>query len=138
MYPILFRVWNFPRNTYGVFLALAFLGAIFVTVKLAVRDGLPRERIYDLCLWLLLSSLVGSKLLMFLTEPEYREHPLQIISLDFLRSGGVFYGGLIWAMITRYFFFRGWELPWWKNAAACAPGVAFWDVLGPQRCFSAG
>ncbi len=85
MYPILFRIWNFPVNTYGVFLALAFLGAIFVTVKLAARDGLPRERIYDLCLWLLLSSLVGSKLLMFFTEPEYREHPLQIISLDFLR-----------------------------------------------------
>ena len=71
MYPILFRIYGFPVNTYGVFLALAFLGAIFVTVKLAVRDGLPRERIYDLCLWLLLSSLVGSKLLMFLTEPEY-------------------------------------------------------------------
>ena len=34
MYPILFRIWNFPINTYGVFLALAFLGAIFVTVKL--------------------------------------------------------------------------------------------------------
>ena len=42
MYPILFRIFNFPINTYGVFLALAFLGAIFVTVKLADRDGLPR------------------------------------------------------------------------------------------------
>jgi phosphatidylglycerol---prolipoprotein diacylglyceryl transferase len=138
MYPILFRVWNFPVNTYGVFLALAFLGAIFVTVKLAGRDGLPRERIYDLCLWLLLSSLVGSKLLMFLTEPEYREHPLQIISLDFLRSGGVFYGGLIGAMITGYFLMRRWKLPWWKTADACAPGIALGNVLGRQGCFSAG
>ncbi len=70
--PFFFAFWNFPINTYGVFLALAFLGAIFVTVKLAERDGLPKERIYDLCLWLLISSLVGSKLLMFFTEPEYR------------------------------------------------------------------
>src|SRR5260370_26114671 len=100
MYPILFRVWNFPVNTYGVFLALAFLGAIFVTVKLAVRDGLPRERIYDPCLWLLLSTLIGSKLLTFLTEPEYREHPLQMLSLDFLRSGGGFYGALVCAHVT--------------------------------------
>src|SRR5260370_3022092 len=111
MYPILFRVWNFPVNTYGVFLALAFLGAIFVTVKLAVRDGLPRERIYDLCLWLLLSSLVGSKLLMFFTEPEYREHPLQLFSLDFLRSGGVFYGGLLCAFVPGYFLLKRWERP---------------------------
>src|SRR5260370_42428532 len=111
MYPILFRIGNFPIHTYGVFLALAFLGAIFVTVKLAGSDGLPRERIYDLCLWLLLSSLVGSKLLMFFTEPEYREHPLQLFSLDFLRSGGVFYGGLLWRLMSRYFLFNKRKLP---------------------------
>lgn len=138
MYPILFRIYNFPINTYGVFLALAFLSAIFVTVKLAARDGLPKERIYDLCLWLLLSSLVGSKLLMFFTEPEYREHPLQLFSLDFLRSGGVFYGGLLGAVLTGYFLMRRWNLPWWKTADACAPGIALGLTLGRQGCFSAG
>jgi phosphatidylglycerol:prolipoprotein diacylglycerol transferase len=138
MYPILFRIFNFPINTYGVFLALAFLGAIFVTVKLAARDGLPTARIYDLCLWLLLSSLVGSKLLMFFTEPEYREHPLQLFSLDFLRSGGVFYGGLLAAILTGYFLMRRWKLPWWKTADVCAPGIALGNTLGRQGCFSAG
>ena len=58
MYPELFRIGNFPINTYGVFLAIAFLCAILITVKLAARDGLPRERIYDLCLWMLLAALV--------------------------------------------------------------------------------
>src|SRR5258707_13813819 len=104
MYPILFRIWNFPVNTYGVFLALAFLGAIYVTVKLGTRDGLPREKLYDLCLWLLISSLVGSKLLMFFTEPEYRQNPMQLFSLDFLRSGGVFYGALCCAIFSGSFF----------------------------------
>src|SRR5438045_6449635 len=108
MYCVLFHISNFPVNSYGVFLALAFLYAIFVTVRLAARDGLPKERIYDLCLWLLLSSLVGSKLLMFLTEPEYREHPLRLFSLDFLRSGGVFYGGLIGAILAGYILLRRW------------------------------
>lgn len=138
MYPILFRIWNFPVNTYGVFLALAFLGAIFVTVKLAERDGLPKERIYDLCLWLLISSLLGSKLLMLFTEPEYRQNPWLLFSLDFLRSGGVFYGGLIGALIAGYFLMHRWRLPWWKTADACAPGIALGNVLGRQGCFSAG
>ena len=138
MYPELFRIGNFPINTYGVFLALAFLSAILITVRLAGREGLPRERIYDLCLRLLLSSLVGSKLLMFFTEPEYREHPLQLFSLDFLRSGGVFYGGLLGAVITGYFLMRRWKLPWWKTADACAPGIALGLALGRQGCFSAG
>src|SRR6266581_6081084 len=138
MYPILFRIHNFPINTYGVFLALAFLGAIFVTVKLAERDGLPKEKIYDLCLWMLLSSLIGSKILMLFTEPEYRDHPWQLISLDFLRSGGVFYGGLLGAILAGYFLMRRYKLPWWKTADACAPGIALGNVLGRQGCFSAG
>src|SRR6266536_5812293 len=138
MYPILFHIGSFTVNTYGVFLALAFLGAIFVTVRLTERDGLPREKIYDLCLWLLLSSLIGSKVLMFFTEPEYREHPLQLFSLDFLRSGGVFYGGLLGAIIAGYFLMKRWKLPWWKTADACAPGIALGNALGRQGCFSAG
>ena len=138
MHPILFRVGNFPVNTYGVFLALAFLSAIFVTVRLAQRDGLPKEKIYDLCLWLLLSSLVGSKLLMLLTEPEYRQNPLLLFSLDFLRSGGVFYGGLLGAIIAGYVLMRRWQLPWWKTADACAPGIALGNVLGRLGCFFAG
>jgi phosphatidylglycerol:prolipoprotein diacylglycerol transferase len=138
MYPELFRIGNFPIHTYGVFLALAFLSAILITVKLAARDGLPREKIYDLCLWMLLSSLVGSKILMLLTEPEYRDHPLQLLSLDFLRSGGVFYGGLIGAILTGYFLMRRYNLPWWKTADACAPGIAIGNFFGRQGCFAAG
>jgi phosphatidylglycerol:prolipoprotein diacylglycerol transferase len=138
MYPILFRIGSFPVNTYGVFLALAFLCAIFVTVRLAARDGLPKEKIYDLCLWLLLSSLVGSKLLMLFTEPEYRANPKLLFSLDFLRSGGVFYGGLIGALLAGFFLMRRWKLPWWKTADACAPGIALGNFFGRQGCFSAG
>jgi phosphatidylglycerol---prolipoprotein diacylglyceryl transferase len=138
MYPELVRIGSFPINTYGVFLAIAFLSAIFVTVKLAERDGLPRERIYDLSLWMLLASLVGSKFLMLFTEPEYRDAPLQLLSLDFLRSGGVFYGGLLGAVLAGYLLMKRYKLPWWKTADACAPGIALGNFFGRQGCFAAG
>jgi phosphatidylglycerol---prolipoprotein diacylglyceryl transferase len=138
MHPELFRIGSFPVHTYGVFLALAFLSAIVVTVRLGSRDGLPKERLYDLCLWMLLASLVGSKVLMLFTEPEYRGNPLALLSLDFLRSGGVFYGGLIGAVVTGYLLMRRYKLPWWKTADACAPGIALGNVLGRLGCFSAG
>jgi len=138
MYPELFRIGSFPINTYGVFLAIAFLCAILITVKLGTRDGLPRERIYDLSLWMLLAALVGSKVLMLFTEPEYRDHPLQLLSLDFLRSGGVFYGGLLGAVLAGYLLMRRYQLPWWKTADACAPGIAIGNFFGRQGCFAAG
>ena len=138
MYPELFRIGSFPINTYGVFLALAFLCAILITVKLGQRDGLPRERLYDLSLWMLLASLIGSKILMLFTEPEYRDRPLQLLSLDFLRSGGVFYGGLLGAIIAGYLLMKRYRLPWWKTADACAPGIAIGNFFGRQGCFAAG
>jgi phosphatidylglycerol:prolipoprotein diacylglycerol transferase len=138
MFPELFRIGNFPINTYGVLLALAFLAALLVAARLGVRDGLPRERIYDLGLWMLLAALVGSKVLMLWTEPSYAEDPSHLISLDFLRSGGVFYGGLIGAVVTGYFLVRYYRLPWWKTADAFAPGIALGQAIGRLGCFSAG
>ena len=138
MYPELFRLGSFPIHTYGVFLALAFLGAIMLAVRLGARDGLPKERIYDLCLWMLLASLIGSKVLMLFTEPEYRGNLRALFSLDFLRSGGVFYGGLLGAVAAGYFLMKRYKLPWWKTADACAPAIALGNVLGRLGCFSAG
>jgi phosphatidylglycerol:prolipoprotein diacylglycerol transferase len=138
MYPELFRIGNFPINTYGVLLALAFLSALLIAAHLAGRDGLPRERIYDLGLWMLLAALVGSKVLMLFTEPGYRENPWHLISLDFLRSGGVFYGGFLGAVLTGYFLIKRYGLPWWRTADAFAPGIALGSALGRQGCFAAG
>ncbi len=68
MYPELFRIGSFPINIYGVLLAIGLLLALFVASRLAARDGLPRERIYDLGLWTIIGGLVGSKILMLFTE----------------------------------------------------------------------
>src|SRR5215217_6079247 len=138
MYPELFRIGNFPINTYGVFLAIAFLCAILIAVRLARRDGLPAEKIYDLSLWMLLAGLVGSKILMLFTEPDYRDNPALFLSLDFLRSGSVWYGGLLGAVLAGYFLMKRYQLPWWKTADACAPGIAIGNFFGRQGCFAAG
>lgn len=133
MFPELFKIGTFPVNTYGVLLALGMLLALFAAAKLAERDGLPRERIYDLGLWTIIGGLVGSKILMFFTEEN-----VQIFSLDFLRSGGVYYGGLIGGFLTVVLLIRWYKLPFWKVADAFAPGVALGQAIGRQGCFAAG
>lgn len=138
MYPEIFRIGNFPINTYGVLLALAFLCALLVAARLGARDGLPRERVFDLGLWLLLAAIVGSKVLLLAVEPEYRAEPSRLLSLDFLRSGGVFYGGFLAAVLTAYFLVRRYKLPWWRTADAFAPGIALGQAIGRQGCFAAG
>lgn len=133
MYPELFRIGSFPVNTYGLLLAVGMLLALFAAAKLAARDGLPRERIYDLGLWTLIGGLLGSKILMLFTEDN-----VQIFSLDFLRSGGVYYGGFLGGFFALVLLVRWYKLPFWKVSDAFAPGVAVGQAFGRQGCFAAG
>ncbi len=142
MFPELFKIpyLNFTFNTYGFLLALAFISGLYVMGRLASRDGLEKQKVYDLGLWVLAASLVGSKLLMVITEWDsfYRDNPRQIFTLDFFRSGGVFYGGFIGAVIASLIVMRLYKLPWWRTADAFAPGVALGQMIGRLGCFSAG
>jgi phosphatidylglycerol:prolipoprotein diacylglycerol transferase len=138
MLPELFRIGSFPVNTYGVLLAAAFLAALFVAARLGARDGLKRERVFDLGLWMLMAALVGSKLLLLVVEPDYWREPLRLLSLDFLRSGGVFYGGFIGGLLAAVFLMRRYGLPFWKTSDAFAPAVALGQSIGRLGCFAAG
>ena len=133
MYPEIFHIGTFPINTYGVLLALGLMLALIVAARLAARDGIPRERVYDLGLWTIIGGLIGSKILMFFTE----DH-VNIFSLDFLRSGGVYYGGFIGGFLTLFLLIHYYKFSFWKVADAFAPGVALGQFFGRQGCFSAG
>ncbi|MBX3281625.1 MAG: prolipoprotein diacylglyceryl transferase [Acidobacteria bacterium] len=133
MYPELFHIGNFPITTYGIWLTVGMLLALFTASRLAARDGISKDRIYDLGLWTLVGGLVGSKVLMILVEPS-----VQIFTLDFLRSGGVFYGGLIGGFLTVVGLMLYYKLPFWKVTDAFAPAVALGQAFGRQGCFAAG
>ncbi len=141
MFPEIFKIpWiNFTVNTYGLLLAIAFLVGLYVMARQATSDGLDKNRVYDLGLWVLAASLIGSKLLMVVTEWDaYQGDWRQLLSLDFLRSGGVFYGGFIGAVIASVIVMRIYKLPWWRTADAFAPGIAIGQAIGRLGCFSAG
>lgn len=133
MYPELFRIGDFPITSYGIWLALGMLFALYAAARLAAQSGIPKDRVYDLGLWTLVGGLVGSKLLMVIVEPN-----TNIISLDFLRSGGVVYGGIIGGFLTVAVLVRYYKLPFWRTADAFAPAVALGQAFGRQGCFAAG
>jgi phosphatidylglycerol:prolipoprotein diacylglycerol transferase len=142
MFPELFKIpgLDFTLNTYGLLMAVSFIAGFYVMSRQAARDSLDRNRVYDLGLWVLAASLIGSKALMVITEwnDYYRHNPWQIFSLDFFRSAGVFYGGFIGAVIASVIVMRIYKLPWWRTADAFAPGIAIGQAIGRLGCFSAG
>lgn len=141
MFPELFKIpgLGIPIATYGVLLALAFIAALWLTARLAEADGLPKNRIYDLGLYILASSLIGSKALMIIVEwSSFAGDWRRIFSFDLWRSAGVYYGGFLIALLVSVILMRRWKLPWRKTSDAFAPGVALGHAIGRLGCFSAG
>lgn len=138
MFPEIIRIGNFPITTYGVMLALGMFLALFTASRLAARDGINRDRVFDLGLWTLLGGLLGSKILMLFVDENYNGNIWNIFSLDFLRSGGVFYGGFIGGFLTLAGLMYFYKLNFWKVADAFAPGVALGQFFGRQGCNAAG
>lgn len=137
MHPILLKIGSFTIYTYGFMIATGIMIALFVARKEAKRVGVDPEKITDLCFYLVISGVVGSRIFYIATTPEmFVDDFLEIFRI--WNGGLVFYGAFIGAFITGTVYVTKHKLPLWKVADICAPAVAIGHVFGRLGCFFAG
>src|SRR5690242_4785381 len=137
MYPRLFELGPITLYTYGVLLAAAYLLGLKLAMERAKKRGLDHNRVLDLGIYIIISALIGAKLLLLVTDFQtFRNDPRELITLA--RSGGVFYGGLILAVSVALWYIRRVGLPLWTTCDVFAPGIALGHVIGRFGCLFAG
>lgn len=137
MHPILFELGDWPVYSYGVLLAAAYLAALQLAVVRARSQGIDGAKVMDLGIYLIIAALVGAKLLLVAVDFQYYvAQPRELLSL--VRAGGVFYGGLIAAVIVALWLVRRYGLSMWTTADLFAPGIALGHVIGRLGCLMAG
>ncbi|CAN5678316.1 prolipoprotein diacylglyceryl transferase [soil metagenome] len=137
MHPILFEIGGFPVFTYGVLLAAAYLLGLQFAIVRGRQRGLDPNRTMDLGIWIIISALVGAKLLLLIVEWQtFTRDWNELFTLA--RSGGVFYGGLIAAVVVALWYLRRHKMPMWTVTDAFAPGIALGHVIGRMGCLFAG
>ena len=96
--------------TFGVVIIIGFLtGARYMT-KQTDRLGLPTQRIFDWGFWLLLSGIIGSRILyVLLNADEFKGNIGGVLAI--WNGGLVWYGGLIPAVIVAVVLLVRWRLP---------------------------
>jgi phosphatidylglycerol:prolipoprotein diacylglycerol transferase len=137
MHPILFDFGGLTIYSYGVLLAAAYLLGLQLAIVRARARGLNPQRVMDLGIWIIVSALVGAKLLLFFVDfHQFTSSPAALLGL--VRSGGVFYGGLIAAVSVAFAYLRFHRLPLWTTTDVFAPGIALGHVVGRLGCLMAG
>lgn len=139
MHPILITIGSFRLPTYGVLLSVGFVGAIWTALRLGRREKFDTGRLLDFITWLILTGIVGAKVLMVVTEwPRYRDHPGELFSWTTLQAAGVFYGGFIAAAFFGVWYSHAHRLPMLKVFDVFAPAVVLGQSVGRVGCFAAG
>jgi phosphatidylglycerol---prolipoprotein diacylglyceryl transferase len=139
-----------PLHTYGILIASAFVLAIFLASREALRafpeemrvDGkwvpsgpIMRDHILDLAFYVLVSGLVGSRILFIIVNWKDYKSLGDVVSI----SGGlVWYGGFIGATLTVLWYCIKYSLPFLRFADLIMPVVSIAHAIGRFACFSAG
>ncbi len=140
MYPKILELGPITLHSYGLLLALAFLCATTLLARLAARDQVVRNRAWDLAFVVIVSALLGAKLLMVLDNLDYYlSEPSRFVGLEFWQAGGAYFGGLIGAILGSYWYIsRSSDLNFSVMADAAAPAIALGQTIGRMGCFGAG
>jgi phosphatidylglycerol:prolipoprotein diacylglycerol transferase len=137
MHPVLFEAGGLTIYSYGVLLAAAYLLGLQFALMRARSRGLHHQRVMDLGIWIIVSALIGAKLLLLVVDfRQFTADPRDLLGL--LRSGGVFYGGLIAAVAVALFYMRRHDMPLWTTTDVFAPGIALGHIVGRLGCLLAG
>ncbi|MGK7345685.1 MAG: prolipoprotein diacylglyceryl transferase [Candidatus Nitrospinota bacterium M3_3B_026] len=137
MSPVLIEIGPITLYTYGLLVASGFLLGIAWSARLARREGMDPQSVYDTAFWMILAAVIGSRIFYVAINLDYYlENPIDVFKL--WEGGLVFYGGFVGAAIAVIFSVRRYRLDLWAFGDVAAPGAALGHAIGRLGCFFAG
>jgi phosphatidylglycerol:prolipoprotein diacylglycerol transferase len=132
---------DLPIYGYGFMLFLAFVGCTWLAARLAAREGIARESIQDLAIWLFVTGIVGARV-TFMIQYWNTQSDWLFAFFRIWEGGLVFYGsaigGVVGYFLAYYFVLRKYKVSHWKMADIVAPCVALGLCLGRVGCLLNG
>jgi len=148
MHPVLFHLGGVPVTAYGVALSLAFAVGIVVARRRAAARGIDPEIIVEASLVILLTSLVGSRLLFAIEQPQLFRPPAGSWATFFSpflktgspaeRAGLAMSGGVVLAAACTLVLLRLRGAPILRVTDVLAPSVALGEGITRIGCFLNG
>lgn len=135
---VAFEILGFQVHWYGILAAMGFLLGFGTASRRAPRAGLKGEDVFNLAPWIIVGAVVGARALYVIShwKDEFARQPFMHIFN--MRSGLVYYGGLIGASLATILYARRAKLPLWRLADVMAPSIPLGHAFGRVGCFMTG
>ncbi len=125
-----------PIYSYGVMLGLSLIVGWYLSLSIAVKDGLPKEIMANNYVITAISAVAGSRLLYVLTNLQEFE---TFQSMFAMRNGGlVAYGGFLGGFIGSYFYLKKHNIPLLPWADAAVTSLASGLMITRIGCYLYG
>lgn len=129
MFPVIHLAEGLEIPSFFLVISLVICVGLFWVVRRGDKYSLPRKNILDLSLLLMVSSLLGARLMHIIYEnfSYYMENPFKVFYL--WEGGFVFYGGMILAFFATILYLR--------LIRTSQPGL-YYDAFAPVLSFAYG
>ncbi|MDH7577896.1 MAG: prolipoprotein diacylglyceryl transferase [Bacillota bacterium] len=138
MHPVLFQLGGLRVYSYGFFVALGLLAAVWWLAKKVAKEGRSPQIVIDLALLVLIAGVIGARLaFILLYDPGfYLSHPWHIFMLQ--EGGLAFYGALVFGLATAFFYLRIARLSVLSFFDLASPALALGYAIARIGCFLNG
>lgn len=135
---VAFNLLGFDIYWYGILAALGFILAFGTASRRAPRAGIKGDDVFNLAPWIIVGAIIGARFLYVVSywDKEFAGQPWTRIFN--MRSGLVYYGGLIGASLATIIFCRRARVKLWTMADVMAPSIALGHAFGRVGCFMTG
>jgi phosphatidylglycerol:prolipoprotein diacylglycerol transferase len=126
-----------PIYGYGMMLFLAFVACTVLASYRAMQEGVAKEHIQDLAIWVFAFGILGARITFMIQYhvPWYDFYKIWEGGLVFYGSA---VGGVVGYVLAYWFILRKYNVSSWKVADIVAPCVAVGLCLGRLGCFLNG
>jgi phosphatidylglycerol:prolipoprotein diacylglycerol transferase len=138
--PIRIQGWlpdGIPLYGFGAMLFLTFVAVFWLVGRRAQREGIRKEFVQDLAMWLFIGGIVGARLSSVMLEGVHWSQFFRIWDGGLILYGGII-GGVLAFLVMYFRVIRGHGVSAWRLADMSAPCFALGICLGRIGCFLNG
>ena len=125
MHPVLFRLGSVFIPAYGALAAAGVLVELMFAQRTARIAGMDPNKVWNLCIIVLFTALIGSRLLLIVVNWSIlRSHPMWILGLAMIHHPMLFAAGATLALLVAWIYARRNQMPLRTTADVLAAPLA--------------